>query len=160
MVSFSATDIQRPLIITFSPWQAEPVSSIVTLATVSLTIIRKTTIFIQDALVINDTIQRLLQRLVDLQDYLGFVEAELEKAKEHNENVPLCIRDALTRCQSILKGVKKTVRTLALQESGTFLKKMRLRIRYENLDKDVSTAIEELAYQKSHIKDCMDALNR
>jgi len=135
---------------------AEAVSGVVTLTTFTLAIIRETAIFIRDAKEVDVRIQKLLSKLLDLQDWVELIESTCKTAQAHNELVPHCVSVSLSRCDETLKGVRDTLQGLASRKSGTFYEKVKLKIRTESSKRDVLEAIEDLKHHKSHIKSCMD----
>ena len=135
---------------------AEAVSGVVTLTTFTLAIIRETAIFIRDAREVDVRIQKLLSKLLDLQDWVELIESTCKTAQTHNESVPACVSISLSRCERTLQKVRDTLEGLASRKSGTFYQKVKLKIRTESSKRDVLEAIEDLKHHKSHIKSCMD----
>lgn len=123
---------------------AEPVSSIVTLTTVSLELIRRTAIFIREAQAIDSLIERLLNRLLDLRKLIKVVEASCKQARSGEDSPARYVKDALTRCHSRLESVDETVRALASRRSGTFLQRVALKIRSDRAKREIEEAIEDI----------------
>ncbi|KAK7755384.1 hypothetical protein SLS62_002611 [Diatrype stigma] len=83
---------------------AEPVSSIVTLAIVSLQIIRKTTNFIQDSRVVDTLVQKLQGSLQNLGWLIEIVDRASREAKTAEDD-PF-VQMTLVRCRDLLENVQ------------------------------------------------------
>lgn len=134
---------------------AETVSGVVTLTTFTLAIIRETAIFIREAKEVDERIQKLLSRLLDLQVWVEQIESTCKNADAYNEPIPQGVSDSLSELRVPLKRVRNTLEGLASRKSGTFFQKVKLKIRTENSRRDVLEAMEDLTHHKSHIESCM-----
>ena len=102
---------------------ADPVASIITLATVSLAIIRKTNKFIEEAKEIDTSIRRLHDKLRDLETTITLVEKTCENATATDENPSQHIEKILKRCRRCLQRVMTLVESLAERQTRTLFHK-------------------------------------
>ncbi|KAF2867313.1 hypothetical protein BDV95DRAFT_610727 [Massariosphaeria phaeospora] len=123
---------------------AEPVSSIITIATLSLAIITKTAIFIKDARVIDSLVERLLSSLLDLRGLIKTIEKTCAKASSRDDHPSRFIRDSLTRCHQRLEQVHAMVENLASRKSTTFFQRVALKIQSDRSRSDIQQAIADI----------------
>lgn len=134
---------------------AEPVSSIVTLTTVSLAIIRETAIFIREAKEVDALIQKLVVILLDLRKWLKAVDTTWRNATFHEDGASRLVRDSLAKCKVRLEQVQAMVTDLATRNSRTFFQKIVLKIRSDRSRRDIEEAIQDIERHREHIKNGM-----
>jgi hypothetical protein len=135
---------------------AEPASAIVGLTTLTLKIIYETAKFIQDAREVDRRIQKLRDKLLDLQYWVELIDSTCKEAQRHNEHVPERLIVSLTNCEETLQGVQAILEGLASKKSGTFFQKVKLKIRTEGSEREILEAIDDLKHHKSQIKNHMN----
>ena len=123
---------------------AEPVSAVVALATVSLAIIKRTAIFIQDARDVDTLVLKLFETLRDLRRLIKTVDTTCRRATSTDDDPSRFIEHALIRCHSRLEAVEGIVKDLASRSTSTFLKKVALKIRSDRSRKEIEEAISDL----------------
>ncbi len=121
---------------------AEPVSSVVTLASVSLEIICKTRKFIQETMVVDTTIQKLLENLQSLEHLIGLVDSTTKAAQPTEDDTHM--REALARCRSRLQTLDTPVKTLASRKHKTIFQKVILNIRLGHSRPEIEGVIKEI----------------
>ncbi|KAF2004168.1 hypothetical protein P154DRAFT_67518 [Amniculicola lignicola CBS 123094] len=131
---------------------AEPVSSALTLATVSLAMIRSTVKFIQEARVIDSLVEKLLITLLDLRKLIKVVDSTCRHPRSREDDPSRYVRDTLARCHTRLGGVQLLVESLASRKSKNFLQKVALKIKSDRSRVEIEQAIQ-------HIKDLMDQIH-
>jgi hypothetical protein len=135
---------------------AEPASAIVGLTTLTLKIIYETAKFIRDAREVDRRIQKLRDKLLDLQYWVELIDSTCKEAQGHNEPVPERLIVSLTNCEETLQGVQAILEGLASKKSGTFVQKVKLKIRTESSEREILEAIDDLKHHKSQIKNHMN----
>ncbi|KAF2464225.1 uncharacterized protein BDR25DRAFT_97385 [Lindgomyces ingoldianus] len=123
---------------------AEPVSSIVTLTAVSLTIIRRTVRFIQAARTVDTLIESLLTTLLDLKRLLRVVESTCRQATSGDDDPSRFVKDSVVRCHNRLTEVQAMVEGLAFREKRTLFQKVVLLVRTDRSRKDIEDAIQDI----------------
>ncbi|KAF1848808.1 uncharacterized protein K460DRAFT_81148 [Cucurbitaria berberidis CBS 394.84] len=123
---------------------AEPVSSIITIATVSLAIIKETVTFIKEAQVIDQYIEKLLFNLYDLHKLIKEVESACRHARSREDDPSRFVREHLKRCRRRLEEVQATVKGLESRSTNTLLQRMVLKIRSDRSKKDIEDAIKDI----------------
>lgn len=132
---------------------AEPVSSILTIVTVSLAAVRETTRYIQEVNVVNDLIQDLLKNLKDLHRLIKVVETTYKGAQCSGSSLSSqFVGRTLNACQERLSDVKPLVYELASRDSETWLQKVALKRRSDNAKKEIEKAIQEINTYMDHIR--------
>lgn len=131
---------------------ADPASGIVTLATTTLQIVRKTIKFVNEAKLINAHIARLLKRLDNLRKAVEVVESTCRRVGSRADDPSGFVRRALTECETTLKNVRGTVRALASQKSESFFDKVKLKRKVDNSKTMVDGAIEDINSLLAHIQ--------
>ncbi|ORX91011.1 hypothetical protein BCR34DRAFT_501676, partial [Clohesyomyces aquaticus] len=131
---------------------AEPVSSIVTLATVSLAIIQKTAVFIRETQVIDETIAKLLVQLKDLRHLIKLVQSTCGVTPEReNDRAASFIKDNLRRCQEKLEQVGTLVHNLASRPSESFGQKIKLNFKTRNSRSAIDESIKDIERLMDHM---------
>ncbi|CAO2654081.1 Nn.00g108140.m01.CDS01 [Neocucurbitaria sp. VM-36] len=123
---------------------AEPASSIITIVTVSLAIIRETVCFIQEARVIDSYVERLRVNLVDLHKLIREVESACRHARSREDGPSRFVREHLRRCRRRLEEVRNTVKGLASRKSDTLWQKAALKIKSDRSKKEIEDAITDI----------------
>src|SRR5262245_46831692 len=131
---------------------ADPASSIVTLATTTLQIVKKTIKFVNDARHINTHIASLLKRLSNLRKAVEVVESTCQRVGSRADDPSGFVRRALTECQTTLKSVRGTVRALASQKSESLFDKVKLKRKVDSSKAMVEGAIEDINSLLGHIQ--------
>jgi hypothetical protein len=131
----------------------DSVASVVTLAQVSLVLIKTTYNFIRDAQVIDSLVEKLQLSLRDLYKLIKLVELTCKQSRIRENDLSHFIQGALTRCGRRLKGVDVMVHRLAAKKTGTFLRRAALKIRSDRAKKDIEEAIGD-------IKELMDQIHK
>lgn len=123
---------------------ADPISSIITITTVSLAIIKKTVVFLQEASVVDVLIERLCAQLLDLRRLIKVIERACKNATSREDDPSRFVKDSLTRCHLRLEQVHKLVESLASKKSGTFMQKVALKIRSDRSRAEIEDAIKDI----------------
>ncbi|KAH7361112.1 hypothetical protein BKA66DRAFT_214207 [Pyrenochaeta sp. MPI-SDFR-AT-0127] len=132
---------------------AEPVSSVLTIVTVSLAVVRETTRYIQEINVVNELIGSLLKKLKDLHRLIKVVETTYRGAHSSDSNVSSqFVGKVLNACQKRLSDVKPLVYELASRDSETWLQKVALKRRSDNVKKEIEQAIQDINTDMEHIR--------
>jgi hypothetical protein len=131
----------------------DSVASIVTLAQVSLVLIKATYNFIRDAQVIDSLVGKLQLSLRDLYKLIKLVELTCKQSRIQENDLSHFIQGALTRCGRRLKGVDVIVHRLAAKKTGTFFRRAALKICSDRAKKDIEEAIGD-------IKELMDQIHK
>lgn len=121
---------------------AEPVSSIVTLATVSLQIIRETTRFIQESKVVDNLVKKLARNLQNLSRLIEIVDLANSEAQP-TEDDPF-VQDTLAQCRKLLENVQSVVEPLVCQKSETIWEKAVLNFRVRHSRPIIEGAILDI----------------
>ncbi|KAF2183472.1 hypothetical protein K469DRAFT_689937 [Zopfia rhizophila CBS 207.26] len=138
---------------------AEPVSSVLTLTTVSLVIIRKTAKFIQEAKDVDVLVQRLGTRLEDLGKVIKLVGSTCPDVDPRRGDPASFIREALTRCRNRLREVETLVKSLASQRSRTFVQRVVLKIKSDRSKKEIEEAIQDIERLHDQIHQAINCWN-
>lgn len=123
---------------------ADPASSIITIATLSLAIIKETVKFIQEAQVIDQFIEKLLYNLADLHKLIKEVESACRHARSRDDDPSRFVREHLKRCRRRLEGVRTMVEGLASRKTNTLLQRVTLKIKSERSRKEIEEAITDI----------------
>jgi hypothetical protein len=123
---------------------AEPVSSIVTLTTVSLAIISQTIEFIQEADAIDSLIEDLLDRLLELKKLIKVVEETCEKPRPFEDDPSRFVRDSIAKCRLRIQIVYETTLQLASHPMNSLPWKMLLKVRSKRTRTEIDKAIQDV----------------
>ena len=132
---------------------AEPVSSIITIATVSIAIVKEIYNYVQETSVVDDLIRRLLKQLKDLHRLIRVVESTYKRAGlAECSPSSVFVGKTLTTCQRRLFEVKVLVNELASHDSDTWFEKLALKRRSDKAKKDIEMAILDIHTYMEHIR--------
>lgn len=123
---------------------AEPVSSIVTLATVSLQIIRETTRFIQEAKVVDLFLQKLVASLQNLGRLIEIIDLTNHEAQPTEDGDDPFVQETLARCRQLLENVQSMVEPFATERTQTFWEKAALNLRLSRSRQNIQTKIQDI----------------
>ena len=132
---------------------AEPVSSILTIATVSLALITETVKYIKEIKRVDDVIAKLLVKLKDLHRLIRLVEFEYQHGRYQEGSAPtIFIRKHLITCRNRLEDVKTKVSELASRETHTFMQRASVRRRVDMVNGDIEVAINDINSYMEYIR--------
>jgi hypothetical protein len=131
----------------------DSVASVLTLAQVSLVLIKATYKFIKEAQAIDSLVGKLQLSLKDLYKLIKVVESTCKQPRAQENDLSQFIQEALSRCVRHLKGVDVMVQGLAAEKTGTLLQKVHLKIRSDRAKKRIEETIEDL-------KNLMDQIHK
>ena len=139
---------------------ADAVSSIITIATVSLAIIRETVRYIKEVRLIDKVVDRLRTELKDLHRLIKVVESTYQRADygEHSEP-SVFVRRYLTKCRDHLEQVKSCVIELASHNTNTVYEKLKLKRRSDAVKKDIESATNEIHRYMRYIRTGIECWN-
>ncbi|KAF2846156.1 hypothetical protein T440DRAFT_249346 [Plenodomus tracheiphilus IPT5] len=132
---------------------AEPVSSIITIATLSIAIIKETLSYIQKVQLVDKVVERHLVKFDDLHKLIRLVESTYIRAgaEEENEHSRF-IRNHLLRCRDRLRDIRSTLHELASKESTSFLQKAALKRGVDKVKDDIEVAMKDIDYYMEYIR--------
>jgi hypothetical protein len=132
---------------------AEPVSSIITIVTVSLAVVKETYKYIKEICVVNDLIKGLLTKLKDLHRLIRVVESTYIRANPGENSVSAhFVGRTLKTCQERLTPIKALVFELAARESETWLQKAALKRKSDGVKKQIEEAMQEMHHDMEYIR--------
>lgn len=132
---------------------AEPVSSIITIATVSLAIIKETVTYIKDVRLVNKVVDRLLVKFKDLHKLIRLVEATYRRADAEEESQhSKFIRNNLLRCRDRLQEIRAMLCELASKESTSFVQKAALKRGVDKVKEDIQVAMSDIHDYMEYIR--------
>lgn len=122
---------------------AEPVSSIVTLATVGLAIIRRTAQFIDEVQTIDASLARLKSTLADFESRIKLVKSTCARAPRDDDAYGYVMK-TLKRCNRHLSKIQDVVQQLLERESQNLFQQVALTITTKRSKKDIDLSITDL----------------
>ncbi|KAL6705664.1 hypothetical protein ACN47E_006453 [Coniothyrium glycines] len=124
---------------------AEPVSSIITIATVSLDIIKETVKFIKEVYYIDKHIDRLLVELKDVHGLIKIVQATYQRA-DHGEHIKpsIYVGKCLVKCKDRLAEMKSVIIGLASRDTDGIFRKVALKRQSDAVKKDLQFKTDEV----------------
>lgn len=132
---------------------AEPISSILTIATVSLALITETVNYIKEIKLVDKVVEKLLVKLKDLHGLIKLVESTYQRVQhEENDGPTKFIRKHLITCRDRLEDVKTMVFELAAHDTDTFVQKATLKRRIDGAKKDIEVAIDDIHCYMEYIR--------
>jgi ubiquinone biosynthesis protein UbiJ len=123
---------------------AEPVSSIVTLATVGLAIIKTTAQFIDEVKTINTALARLKSTLADFESRIKIVKSTCARVPPRDDDASGYVMKTLKRCNRHLKRIQDVVQHLLDHESQTIFQQVALTIMSRRSNREIESAISDL----------------
>ncbi|CBY02427.1 hypothetical protein IAQ61_007017 [Plenodomus lingam] len=124
---------------------AEPVSSIITIATVSIAIIKETISYIKNVHLVDKVVDRLLLRFKDLHKLIKLVESTYRRADAEQENDhSRYIRNYLLRCRDRLRDIQNMLYELPSKESTSFIQKAALKRGMDKVKDDIDLAMSDI----------------
>ncbi|KAH9861387.1 hypothetical protein J1614_011133 [Plenodomus biglobosus] len=132
---------------------AEPVSSIITIATVSLAIIKETVAYIKNVRLVNKVVDRLLVKFNDLYKLITLVEATYRRADAEEESQhSRFIRKNLLRCRDRLQEIQTMLGELASKEPTSFVQKAALKRGVDKVKDDIEVAMSDIHDYMEYIR--------
>lgn len=132
---------------------AEPVSSIITIATVSLAIIKETVKYIKEVRLVDRLVQDLLTELKELHRVIKVVESTYHGADPGQDSEPsVLVYRNLTKCKGRLEDVKLIVIELASRDTNTVFQKFALKRQSDAVKKDMERATKDIHRYMEYIR--------
>ncbi|KAI4688444.1 hypothetical protein J4E81_008041 [Alternaria sp. BMP 2799] len=126
---------------------AEPVSSIITIATVGLAIVRACKNYIDAVREIDESADRLLGKITELHSVVRLINSKYHQAEPDGTGEPsILVREKITLCRDRLREIKSKIADLGPQSKSaeTFLDKATVKRRMDAVTKDVELAVEDI----------------
>jgi hypothetical protein len=132
---------------------AEPASSIITIVTVTLAVVKGIYKHIKEISLVNDLIKSLLIEIKDLYRLIKVVESTYIRAGLGENRHPAdFVGRTLKTCQGRLAPVKDLVFELAARESETWLQKAVLKGKSDGVKKRIEEAMREIDRDMGRIR--------
>ncbi|KAI8937908.1 hypothetical protein NX059_005592 [Plenodomus lindquistii] len=133
---------------------AEPVSSIITIATVSTTIIKETIAYIKHVQLAHQVVDRLRARFEDLHKLIKLVETTYSQvdAEEDNEHLEFIRNNLLLRCRDRLRHVHEMLCDLASKETSSFIQKAALKWETDKVKDGIEAAMGDIHAYMEYIR--------
>lgn len=126
---------------------AEPVSSIITIATVGLALVRACKNYIEAVREIDDLVDRLLERITELHGVVRLLNSKYHQAEPDGNSEPsILVREKIALCRDRLREIKRKIADLGLQSKSaeTFLDKASVKRRMDTVAKDIEFAVDDI----------------
>lgn len=124
---------------------AEPVSSIITIATLGLAIIKGCAKFIESVREVDVSVDRLIEEVTRMHEMVRFIKSTYHKVGMDERSEPsLLVRDKITLCRNRLRDIKPKLENLASQSSETIMKKAMLKMKVDEVTKDIELAVQDI----------------
>ena len=124
---------------------AEPVSSIITIATLGLAIIKGCASYIESVREVDALVDRLLEEVTRLHEMVRYIKSTYHKVGLDGRSEPsILVRDKITLCRTRLREMKPKVVYLASQSSETVMEKAMLKMKVDEVTKDIELAVQDI----------------
>jgi len=131
---------------------AELASSIITIATVSLAIIKETVNYIKEIRLVDRVVNRLLTNLKDLHELIRLVELTYQRANSDKSEPSVFVKQNLIKCRDRIRDVKPMIFELASRNTDTFFKKVSLKRKSDAVKEDIETIIHDIRLYMEDIR--------
>ncbi|USP75003.1 uncharacterized protein yc1106_02277 [Curvularia clavata] len=124
---------------------AEPVSSIITIATLGLAIIKGCANYIESVREVDALVDRLLEEVTRLHEMVRYIKSTYHKVGLDERSEPsVLVRDKINLCRTRLREIKPKVVYLASQSSDTVMEKTMLKMKVDQVTKDIELAVQDI----------------
>ncbi|KAI4947473.1 hypothetical protein J4E91_006827 [Alternaria rosae] len=126
---------------------AEPVSSIITIATVGLALVRACKNYIEAVREIDDLVDRLLEKITELHGVVRLLNSKYHQAEPDGNSEPsILVREKIALCRDRLREIKRKIADLGPQSKSaeTFLDKASVKRRMDAVAKDIEFAVDDI----------------
>ena len=132
---------------------ADPVASIVTLSQLTLNLLRTITDFLRRARIADELVQKVVEKLTDLQFLVVTVEKTCQQAdRRRSASIPgpgdadpwSLLRASLAKCHELLDQLNKKVHSLGSRESLTTLQKAILQWKLDRGKSEIENTIRDV----------------
>ncbi|KAH6864802.1 hypothetical protein BKA58DRAFT_233290 [Alternaria rosae] len=126
---------------------AEPVSSIITIATVGLALVRACKNYIEAVREIDDLVDRLLEKITELHGVVRLLNSQYHQAEPDGNSEPsILVREKIALCRDRLREIKRKIADLGPQSKSaeTFLDKASVKRRMDAVAKDIEFAVDDI----------------
>lgn len=121
---------------------AEVASSAVTLATLSLAIISKIAIFLNEAKTVHASVSKLHDALEDFRKIIESVKFTCRGITTQDQDPSRFVSDALAKCYLCLERVELIVNSLASRPADNLLQRINLKIKLDRHKNDIEESIQ------------------
>lgn len=120
-------------------------SSIITIATLGLAVIKGCANYIESVRAVDVLVDRLLEEVTSLHEMVRYINSTYHKAGLDESSAPsMLVRDKITLCRTRLREIKPKVVYLASQSSETVMEKAMLKMKVDEMTKDIELAIKDI----------------
>ncbi|KNG46303.1 ankyrin repeat-containing protein [Stemphylium lycopersici] len=136
---------------------AEPVSSIITIATVTLAAIKECTNYIESLRSVDKSVERLLNEISRLRRIVCIIQDTYRKARpEESDEKSMLVRERIEQCRDRLREIRPKAIDLGSRDSETFVEKTMLKLKYDEVAKDIAFATKDI---KNHMEEINQVFN-
>jgi hypothetical protein len=124
---------------------AEPVSSIITIATVGLALVRACKNYIDAVREVEDLVDRLLDKVTELHGVVRLLNSTYHEAEPGGTSEPsVLVRKKIALCRDRLRDIKPKISDLKARSTESFLDKASLKRKTDAVAKDIEFAIDDI----------------
>ena len=126
---------------------AETISSIITIASLGLAVVRACKDYIEAVREIDILVSRLLEKITEVHGVVRVLNSKYHQAEPDDSSEPsILVREKITLCRNRLREIKSKIADLGAQSKSaeTFRDKASVKRRMDAIAKDIEFAVEDI----------------